>query len=120
MRRDAHYRVTSLTCTATTAKILARTLTRLARRLQLVLPKMTEKPVPEGFSLHTENTSHLLLSGKEAFLNPVQEFNRDISVACITAWSEDNNATKETKWRRSQEKKAQGKANKRRKGTFNE
>jgi tRNA (guanine26-N2/guanine27-N2)-dimethyltransferase len=45
--------------------------------------------IPEGFTIHTENTTHVLLqSSKDAFLNPVQEFNRDLSVACISVWSE--------------------------------
>ncbi|KAK0503296.1 tRNA methyltransferase [Armillaria luteobubalina] len=66
--------------------------------------------VPDGFTLHTENTSHLLLSSNEAFLNPVQEFNRDLSVACIRTWSEELNLLKETRWKQAQEKKA-GKAN---------
>lgn len=55
--------------------------------------------VPEGFTLHTENTSHILLpSNNEAFLNPVQEFNRDISVAAIRVWSEELNKKKEERW----------------------
>ncbi|KAF9053718.1 N2,N2-dimethylguanosine tRNA methyltransferase [Hymenopellis radicata] len=73
------------------------------------------KPVPEGLKLYTENTSHILLSAKEAFLNPVQEFNRDLSVASIITFSELLNAEKEAKWKRSLEKKAQGKAAKKRK-----
>ena len=56
--------------------------------------------IPEGFSLHKENTTKILLpSTDEAFLNPVQEFNRDLSVACIRAWSEELDAAKEKKWR---------------------
>jgi len=63
--------------------------------------------VPEGFTLHTENTSHILISSKEeAFLNPVQEFNRDLSVACIRVWSEEFNREKEAKWKQAQERRA--------------
>ncbi|KXN86864.1 tRNA (guanine(26)-N(2))-dimethyltransferase [Leucoagaricus sp. SymC.cos] len=62
--------------------------------------------VPDGFRLHTENTSHILLSANDAFLNPVQEFNRDMSVACIRTWSEDVNRERETKWRKAMEGKA--------------
>ncbi|KAG6866945.1 hypothetical protein C0991_003861 [Blastosporella zonata] len=62
--------------------------------------------VPDGFTLHTENTSHILLESNQAFLNPVQEFNRDTSVACIRVWSEELNRTKEEKWRKNQEKRA--------------
>lgn len=63
--------------------------------------------VPEGFTLHTENSAHILLPAtQDAFLNPVQEFNRDLSVACIRTWTEETNAIKEEKWRRAQERKA--------------
>ena len=68
--------------------------------------KITVPEVPEGFTLHTENTSHILLSSNEAFLNPVQEFNRDMSVACIRVWSEELQEFKRAKWLRAQEKKS--------------
>jgi len=62
--------------------------------------------IPEGFKLHTENSSHILLpSSNEAFLNPVQEFNRDTSVACIRVWSETLDQVKEVRWREVQAKK---------------
>ncbi|OBZ75596.1 tRNA (guanine(26)-N(2))-dimethyltransferase [Grifola frondosa] len=63
--------------------------------------------VPEGFTLHKENTSHILLpSSNDAFLNPVQEFNRDLSVACIRTWSDLADTEKEKKWRLAQERRA--------------
>ena len=65
---------------------------------------LTGIEIPDGFKLYTENTS-LLISSDEAFLNPVQEFNRDLSVACIRVWSEDMNKAKEARWRKAQEKK---------------
>jgi tRNA (guanine26-N2/guanine27-N2)-dimethyltransferase len=68
----------------------------------------TDAPItiPDGYTLHTENTSHILLpSTNEAFLNPIQEFNRDISVACITTWSEEWNKAKEAKWQERRSKK---------------
>ena len=68
--------------------------------------------VPDGYTLHTENTSHILLASNEAFLNPVQEFNRDLSVACIRVWSEELNKVHEARRKLNQEKKA-----KKRKGT---
>jgi tRNA (guanine26-N2/guanine27-N2)-dimethyltransferase len=71
--------------------------------------KAMEIEIPSGFRLYTENTSHILLSEDEAFLNPVQEFNRDLSVACIRIWSEDLNMMKEEKWRKAQWRKAQSK-----------
>ena len=69
-------------------------------------PLSSSVTVPDGFTLHTENTSHILLpSSNEAFLNPVQEFNRDLSVATIRVWSDVLNRTKEERWRQTQEKK---------------
>ncbi|TFK42549.1 tRNA methyltransferase [Crucibulum laeve] len=67
---------------------------------------MSTIAVPDGFTLHSENNSHILLSSNEAFLNPVQEFNRDTSVACIRVWSEDLNRTKELKWKAAQARKS--------------
>lgn len=78
-------------------------------------PSKTEAPrpedppilVPEGFSLYTENNAHILISSKdEAFLNPVQEFNRDLSVACIRVWSEELDREKEEKFRKAEERRA--------------
>ncbi|ESK97021.1 trna (guanine-n2-)-methyltransferase [Moniliophthora roreri MCA 2997] len=62
--------------------------------------------VPEGFKLYTENNAQILLEADAAFLNPVQEFNRDLSVACINVWSEQLNKSKEERWRQGQERKA--------------
>ncbi|KAI5123353.1 hypothetical protein M0805_001774 [Coniferiporia weirii] len=70
---------------------------------------VTLPEIPEGFTLHTENTARILLPATdEAFLNPVQEFNRDMSVACIRVWSEQLNAAKEKKWRERAERSAAG------------
>ncbi|KAI8998564.1 N2,N2-dimethylguanosine tRNA methyltransferase [Trametes punicea] len=63
--------------------------------------------VPEGFTLHKENTSAVLLPAtNDAFLNPVQEFNRDLSVACIRTWSERANEERERRWRLAAERRA--------------
>ncbi|KAH9901013.1 N2,N2-dimethylguanosine tRNA methyltransferase [Cubamyces lactineus] len=63
--------------------------------------------VPEGFTLHKENSAAILLpASNDAFLNPVQEFNRDLSVACIRTWGELVNAEKERKWRQAAERRA--------------
>ncbi|KAF8212204.1 N2,N2-dimethylguanosine tRNA methyltransferase-domain-containing protein [Mycena galopus ATCC 62051] len=43
--------------------------------------------IPDGFTLHTENNSHILF------------------VACIRVWSEELHELKKTKWLRAQEKK---------------
>jgi tRNA (guanine26-N2/guanine27-N2)-dimethyltransferase len=71
--------------------------------------------IPDGYILHTENTSRILLpSTNEAFLNPIQEFNRDISVACITTWSEDLDKAKEAKWQEKRSKNTAGSSDKKR------
>ncbi|KAJ6630839.1 tRNA methyltransferase [Mycena sp. CBHHK59/15] len=66
--------------------------------------------VPDGFTLHTENNSHILLSANEAFLNPVQEFNRDTSIACIRVWSEELEKVKQEKWLQTQDRQAKKKS----------
>ncbi|KAG6851006.1 hypothetical protein H0H93_004493 [Arthromyces matolae] len=71
--------------------------------------------VPDGFTLHTENNSHILLESNEAFLNPVQEFNRDTSVACIRVWSEELSKLKEERWRQKRESIAKKRKEKKRK-----
>lgn len=61
--------------------------------------------IPEGYKLHTENTSHILLpSTNDAFLNPIQEFNRDLSVACIRTWSQQLDQAKKAKWEKRKAK----------------
>lgn len=76
------------------------------------------KEVPQGFVLHSENSSHILLDANAAFLNPVQEFNRDLSVACIRTWSDETNKAKELKWKQKQERRQKAPAAKRVKGAF--
>ncbi|KIO23382.1 hypothetical protein M407DRAFT_27161 [Tulasnella calospora MUT 4182] len=64
-------------------------------------PVQTTPPlsIPPGFKLHVENTAQILLPDTaDAFLNPVQEFNRDLSVACIRTWSDDMNAKRKAVW----------------------
>ncbi len=39
-------------------------------------------------------------------MNPVQEFNRDLSVACITTWGQQTNDAKKKKWAAAQERRA--------------
>ena len=87
-----------------------------ARLLRPIMTTQAEVPptitVPEGFRLHSENTSHILLPDDNgAFLNPVQEFNRDMSVACIRTWGKQTNEFKKQKWEQARERKAQKLAN---------
>ncbi|PSR74130.1 hypothetical protein PHLCEN_2v10086 [Hermanssonia centrifuga] len=65
--------------------------------------------VPAGFSLHSENTAHILLPNDNgAFLNPVQEFNRDLSVACIRTWGDQMNELRRNKWAKKLQKNSVG------------
>lgn len=69
--------------------------------------KVTMVTVPEGFTLHSENSAQILLpDNNEAFLNPVQEFNRDLSVACIRTWGEIAHEEKKKKWLETMERRA--------------
>ena len=70
--------------------------------------------IPNGLSLHVENTTKILLDPQETFLNPVQEFNRDLSVAAITVWSEERNRVKEANWLQLKEKKIHAMAKRKR------
>jgi hypothetical protein len=56
--------------------------------------------VPDGLTLHKENTTYILLpTSNGAFLNPIQEFNRDLSVASIRVWAEGVDHEREVKWK---------------------
>ncbi|KWU41274.1 N2,N2-dimethylguanosine tRNA methyltransferase [Rhodotorula sp. JG-1b] len=63
--------------------------------------------VPEGFVVHTESTTSILFAAPPSssgtgtapvFLNPVQEYNRDLSVVAIRTWSEARQAEKRKYW----------------------
>ncbi|GJE90805.1 N2,N2-dimethylguanosine tRNA methyltransferase [Phanerochaete sordida] len=63
--------------------------------------------VPAGYTLHAENSAHILLPADNgAFLNPVQEFNRDLSVACIRTWGALAHAQRRARWERDAERRA--------------
>ncbi|KAG8877086.1 RNA methyltransferase tRNA(m5U54)methyltransferase [Tulasnella sp. 331] len=67
--------------------------------IQATYTSLSDFEVPIGFNLHTENSASILLPDTaDAFLNPVQEFNRDLSIACIRVWSNDLNEKKREKW----------------------
>lgn len=73
--------------------------------------------VPTGYKLHTENSAHLLLPDtNDAFLNPIQEFNRDLSVACIRVWAEERDTQKKARWLQNRQRQLEKEsASKRRK-----
>ncbi|QRW00144.1 tRNA (guanine-N(2))-methyltransferase [Ceratobasidium sp. AG-Ba] len=55
--------------------------------------------IPPGYTVHTENTARILLpSETTTFLNPIQEFNRDLSVACIRTWGKRWDDGKRARW----------------------
>lgn len=79
------------------------------------IPDKAEMVAPPGYTIHTENTARILLpSEATAFLNPIQEFNRDLSVACIRTWGKRWDETKREKWERGREARER----KRRKSEF--
>lgn len=56
--------------------------------------------VPDGLALHKENSTYILLpTSNGAFLNPIQEFNRDLSVASIHVWAEGVDHEREIRWK---------------------
>lgn len=52
-------------------------------------PKVAPGTVPPGYKAHTESSTTILVpEANTAFLNPVQQYNRDLSIAVIRAWNE--------------------------------
>ncbi|ORX36858.1 S-adenosyl-L-methionine-dependent methyltransferase [Kockovaella imperatae] len=76
-------------------------------------------PLPGGIPLnhkpHTESKTTILLPSAGAFLNPPQQFNRDLSVAVIRAWNERRKELAEAKYKAKAEK-GKGKGKKGKKG----
>jgi tRNA (guanine26-N2/guanine27-N2)-dimethyltransferase len=65
------------------------------------------KPVPEGFSAHTERNATILLPTQDKpFLNPIQEYNRDLSVAVIKHWGTIKEKALKSKWDTKQARRA--------------
>ncbi|GAA5902388.1 tRNA (guanine26-N2)-dimethyltransferase [Sporobolomyces salmoneus] len=88
------------------------------------------RPVPEGFVVHTESTTSILFASPNTasssssteptsasgpapvFLNPVQEYNRDLSVVAIRSWSEIRQREKRKVWEESLKKRREKKRGK--------
>jgi hypothetical protein len=52
-------------------------------------PKIKPGEVPAGYKAHTESSTTILVpDSNTAFLNPVQQYNRDLSIAVIRSWNE--------------------------------
>jgi len=86
-------------------------------------PTAADTPaVPEGFVPYTESTTSILFAAPPSsssqagsapvFLNPVQQYNRDLSVVAIRTWSEARQREKRAFWeeglRRKRERKRAG------------
>lgn len=81
---------------------LIATATRISSRKMATQPQYTvplKEPHPSNHRLHTESTTTIFLPNEGAFLNPVQHYNRDMSVAVIRAWNEMRKEELEEKWR---------------------
>jgi len=76
------------------------------------IPNMiTPRPVPQGFSPHTERNATILLPVQDKpFLNPIQEYNRDLSVAVIRHWAQTREREVKAKWDQKKAKRDQGRA----------
>lgn len=89
------------------------------------------KPAPEGFVVHTESTTSILFASPDSsassfstveptsaagpapvFLNPVQEYNRDLSVVAIRSWSEVRQREKRKVWEENLKKRREKKRSK--------
>jgi len=74
----------------------------------------TQKEVPAGYTVHREASAEVLLAeGRDVFINPIQEFNRDLSTLTIRTWSELANEEKQAKWDRKKLNAASNKGKKR-------
>lgn len=95
------------------------------RALSSTPPKMAPRPVPLARSVcdslglsptelaFREGSATIVLPSKEAaFLNPVQEFNRDVSTLAIRAWSEQKNEERMGKYKQINAKKMEKKRRK--------
>ncbi|KAJ8291482.1 tRNA (guanine(26)-N(2))-dimethyltransferase [Rhodotorula toruloides] len=70
--------------------------------------------IPEGFIVHTESSTSILFAAPPSttssgpapvFLNPVQEYNRDLSVVAIRTWGEVRQREKRDRWEEGLRKK---------------
>jgi len=61
----------------------------LPARMASTTPKIKPGEVPAGYKAHTESSTTILVpDSNTAFLNPVQQYNRDLSIAVIRSWNE--------------------------------
>ncbi|WVN88091.1 N2,N2-dimethylguanosine tRNA methyltransferase [Cryptococcus depauperatus CBS 7841] len=74
-------------------------------------------PHPPDHRLHTESTTTIFLPNEGAFLNPVQHFNRDMSVAVIRSWNTMRKEEAEAKFKARLERRGGKPKTKRRRHT---
>jgi len=70
-------------------------------------------PVPDGFKAVKERNAIILLPlSNTTFLNPIQEYNRDLSVAVIKRYMKDTTAAAKTRYEAIAGRKAANRARK--------
>lgn len=92
---------------------------RLAR-MSSTTPKVEPGTVPAGYKAHTESSTTILVpESNTAFLNPVQQYNRDLSIAVIRAWNEmrKEEALAKHQHKKERQEKGKGKGKKVEEGT---
>jgi hypothetical protein len=115
-----NYRNFEITCTKTCMLIKLK-LAKLLRpfnpittlpiaRMASTIPKIKPGEVPEGYKAHTESSTTILVpDSNTAFLNPVQQYNRDLSIAVIRSWNEMRKEEAAAKQEHKRQKQAKGK-----------
>lgn len=70
-------------------------------------PAAASRPIPAGLTPYKEQSTTILLpDDNTAFLNPVQQFNRDLSVAVISTWGQVWREEGKAEWEAKLAKKA--------------
>lgn len=85
---------------------LRRTSLPLIRKMSSLVEK---PPIPDGFQPHHERNATILIprDAPDAFINPIQEYNRDLSVACIKQWAVEREGKLRGKWVDKMEKEGE-------------
>jgi hypothetical protein len=79
-------------------------------RMTSTTPQIEPGTVPAGFKAHTESSTTILVpESNTAFLNPVQQYNRDLSIAVIRAWNEMRKEEAVAKYQHKKERQEKGK-----------
>lgn len=88
--------------------------TRIMNTDQASASTSSTRAVPSGYTIHRESTTEVLLAeDRDVFINPIQEFNRDLSTLAIKTWSELFDKEKEQKWQQRKEQRGLQKNKKR-------